>query len=186
MSDAKSTPMLLEGLDQESSLTVDVLSHLDVQLASARRLLGIVLEQGVAIRTRDVHTVVALAGLLHGELARRQPIELERASLLERAGAMLGIAPELVTLTSMGALMDPVDAELAAARSSELRGLLDELRREHSCNRAIMQIELSFLDHLMKSLALDGGVHCYDPHGSAGSKSQVAQRGALHILDLQA
>ncbi len=55
---------------------------------------------------------------------------------------------------------------LAAERSAQLRGLLEELRREHACNRALMQIELSFLDHLMQSLALDAGVHGYDPRGS--------------------
>ncbi|HSZ69911.1 MAG TPA: flagellar export chaperone FlgN [Solirubrobacteraceae bacterium] len=187
MSAAAPIAVLPEVLAPESGLSAEVLAHLDTQIASAQRLLEIVLEQGAAIRARDVHTVVRLAGLLHGELTRRQQIEGERSLLLARAGALLGLAPELVTLTRMSALMDGASAQLAAARSAQLRGLLHELRREHSCNRALMQIELSFLDHLMKSLALDGAPHGYDPRGTSapGARSRQ-QHGALHLLDLKA
>ena len=52
--------------------------------------------------------------------------------------------------------MEPEAAERATARSAELRGLLHELQREHSCNRALMQIELGFLDHLMGMLTARG------------------------------
>jgi len=179
-------PLTPEALEGGESLTAAVLAHLDTQLGSVRRLLGIVLEQGAAIRARDVHTVVRLAGLLHGELTRRQQIERERSLLLERAGERLGMLAEHVTLTRLREIMDPAGGQLADVRSSELRGLLNELRREHSCNRALMQIELSFLDHLMKSLALDGRVHGYDLRGSSTSEGSGRQHGALHLLDLQA
>ncbi len=164
----------------------EVLAHLDAQIASVRRLLEIVLEQGAAIRARDVHTVVRFAGMLHGELARRGQIEATRSLLLERAGALLGIPAAAVTLTRLSVLLDPARAQLAAARSAQLRGLLEELRREHSCNRALMQIELSFLDHLMQSLALDAGVHGYDPRGSTTAGASAARHGALRVLDLSA
>jgi hypothetical protein len=169
-------------------LALDVLAHLDAQIASVKRLLEIVLEQGAAIRARDVHTVVRFAGLLHGELARRQQIEENRSRLLERAGAQLGIPAQAVTLTRLSVLLDPAGAQLAAERSAHLRGLLEELRREHSCNRALMQIELSFLDHLMRSLALDAGVHSYDPRGNATATAgaSAARHGALRVLDLSA
>ncbi len=173
-------------LVETDPLASDVLAHLDAQLASVQRLLEIVLEQGAAIRARDVHTVVRLAGLLHGELARRSQIEETRSWLLERAGAQLGIPAQAVTLTRLSVLMAPVHAQLAAERSARLRGLLEELRREHSCNRALMQIELSFLDHLMQSLALDAGVHSYDPRGSTTTGASAARHGALRVLDLQA
>lgn len=187
MSTAAPIAVLPEALDPEGGLSEDVLNHLEAQIASAQRLLEIVLEQGAAIRARDVHTVVRLAGLLHGELSRRQQIENERSLLLTRAGVRLGIAPEQVTLTRLSALMDVASAQLAAARSAHLRGLLHELRREHSCNRALMQIELSFLDHLMKSLALDGAVHDYDSRGERSGNGRARQQhGALHLLDLKA
>lgn len=173
-------------LVQADPLASDVLAHLDTQIASVRRLLEIVLEQGAAIRARDVHTVVRLAGLLHGELARRSQIEENRSLLLERAGAQLGIPAQAVTLTRLSVLLHPAHAQLAAERSARLRGLLEELRREHSCNRALMQIELSFLDHLMQSLSLDAGVHSYDPRGSTTSGASAARHGALRVLDLQA
>lgn len=175
----------LESLDQDDALAGDVLAHLDAQLASARRLLEVVLEQGVAIRARDVHNVVRLAGILHGEMSRRGQIEQERTRLLHLSGARLGIPPEAVTLTRLGTLMGPAGAELANARSAELRGLLHELQREHSCNRALMRMELSFLDHLMKSLALDG-VDGYSSQGSAAALTRARPAGALHVLDLQA
>jgi hypothetical protein len=167
----------------------DVLAHLDAQIASVGRLLEIVLEQGAAIRARDVHTVVRFAGLLHGELARRRQIEDTRSRLLERAGALLGIPAHAVTLTRLSVLLDPARARLAAERSAQLRGLLEELRREHSCNRALMQIELSFLNHLMQSLALDAGVHGYDLRGSTTTGASAGGRASVHalrVLDLSA
>jgi hypothetical protein len=172
---------------EHETLTGAVLAHLDAQVESAGRLLEVVLQQGVAIRARDVHAVVRFAGLLHGEMSRREAIELERSRLLEQSGALLGIAPEAVTLTRLATLMDPARAELAMARSAQLRGLLHELQREHACNRALMRLELSFLDHLMTSLALDGA-HGYDPQGSTSSTSTggTRSRGALHVLDLRA
>lgn len=171
------------------ALTREVLAHLEAQVESAQRLLGVVLEQGAAIRARDVHAVVRLAGMLHGEMSRRQAIEQERSRLLEHSGALLGMAPEAVTLTRLATLMDPAAAELAHARSAQLRGLLHELQREHTCNRALMRLELSFLDHLMTSLALDGA-HGYDPQGSTSSASTSGAgargRAQLHVLDLRA
>jgi len=167
-------------------LAAEVLAHLDTQIASVQSLLEIVLQQGVAIRARDVHTVVRLAGILYAELARREEIECERSLLLGRVAQRLGIEPGFVTVTQLLALVDARSGRLISAQSAKLRGLLDELRREHSCNRAIMQIELSFLDHLMQALALDGGVHGYDPRGSLASGTRASQHGALHVLDLQA
>ncbi len=80
---------------------------------------------------------------------------------------------------------DLAGAERANARSAELRGLLHELQREHTCNRALMQIELGFLDHLMGMLALDG-VNGYDTRGSSRSITRSRPHGALHVLDLHA
>jgi hypothetical protein len=172
-------------------LGFEVLAHLDAQIASVRRLLEIVLEQGAAIRARDVHAVVRFAGLLHGEIAHRGQIEQNRSQLLERAGSRLGIPAQAVTLTRLGVLLDPAHAQLAGERSAHLRGLLEELRREHACNRALMQIELSFLDHLMQSLALDAGAHGYDLRGTAtagagGRAGGRAPVNALRVLDLSA
>jgi hypothetical protein len=81
--------------------------------------------------------------------------------------------------------MDPVRAERANARSAELRGLLHELQRVHTTNRALMQIELGFLDHLMGLLSLDG-VNGYDTSGSSASIARSRPHGSLHVLDLQA
>jgi flagellar FlgN protein len=134
----------------DAGLTDDVLTHLEVQLASARGLLQIVLDQGTAIRARNVPAVVTLAGVLAAEMQRRGALELARAQLLERAGARLGIAAGAVTLTLLTELMDPVSGALAQERSAELRGLLDVLAREHHVNRALMTQELAFLDHLLR------------------------------------
>jgi len=169
----------------DQALVAEVLTHLDAQIESARSLLEVVLEQGAAIRERDVHAVVRLAGILRGQMGRRQLLEEERSRLLARSGERLGVAPEAVTLALLCALMDRDRAERASARSAELRGLLHELQREHDCNRALMQIELGFLDHLMGMLALDaaGG---YDPSGSSTQTPRPRPAGGLHVLDLRA
>jgi FlgN protein len=174
-----------ESSQRDRALTADVLAHLDAQIASARSLLEVILEQGAAIRTRDVHTVVRLAGILRGEMGRRQLLEEERSRLLARSGERLSVPAEAVTLALLSTLMDEAAASRANARSAELRGLLHELQREHSTNRALMQIELGFLDHLMGMLSLDG-VNGYDTHGSSKSITRSRPHGALHVLDLHA
>jgi hypothetical protein len=172
-------------LEHDRALGSEVLAHMDAQIASARGLLEVVLEQGACIRARDVHAVVRLAGILRGEMGRRQLLEEERGRLLARCGERLGVPAEAVTLTLLSRLMEPEVAERAGARSAELRGLLHELQREHSCNRALMQIELSFLDHLMAMLALDG-VSGYDLSGASTSITRPRGGGELRVLDLRA
>jgi hypothetical protein len=171
--------------ESHDPLAREVLDHLEAQISSARSLLGVVLEQGSAIRAREPQAVVRLAGILRGEMGRRQLLDEERGRLLERCGERLGVAAESVTVTGLAELMSASDAELAVARSAELRGILHELEREHACNRALMQIELGFLDHLMGVLALDG-VTGYDPSGSSTSITRPRPNGSLHVLDLRA
>jgi hypothetical protein len=170
---------------RHDGLPGEILRHLDAQIASARGLLGVVLEQGAAIRDRDVAAVVRLAGILRGEMGRRQLLEEERTGLLSRCGERLGVSAETVTLQGLLGLMSPAEAERASARSAELKGLLGELQREHSTNRAIMQIELGFLDHLMGALSLDG-VGGYDTHGSSTPIARSQAHGSLHVLDTRA
>jgi hypothetical protein len=134
----------------DAALTTDVIAHLDAQLVSARKLLSIVLEQSAAIRRRDVQQVVALTGALQAELQRRALLERNRAQLLDRAGAHLGVSPTAVSMSLLDAVMDPARAPLAHARSAELRGILEEVQREHHVNRALMSQELAFLDHLLR------------------------------------
>ncbi len=163
-------------------LAGEVLVHLDEQLVAARRLLQVVLEQGVAIRRRDVRGVVELTGELQAELQRRQVLEGQRAELLGRAGTRLGVAAASVTLALLESLMDEATAERARAASSELRGLLEIVQREHYCNRALMSQELAFLDHLLR-LAGIGGEKGYDAGGDRVSSS-AANAGGHRMLDL--
>jgi FlgN protein len=128
----------------------DVLVHLDAQIESARRLLGSILGQGTAIRERDVENVLARLADIKTEMDLRARLEGERTDLLVRAGAQLGVPAAAVTLEAMTGLMAPSTAERARERSAELRGLLDEVTREHGINRALMRQELAFLDHLVR------------------------------------
>lgn len=167
----------------DRDLSQDVLTHLEVQLASARGLLQVVLEQGAAIRNRDVAAVVTLTGVLQAELQRRTSLELERARLLERAGARLGMAAGAVTLGALTELMDLRDAALAHERSAELRGLLDVVRREHHVNRALMTQELAFLDHLLRlSGSTDSG---YDAAGDRAISRSVRAERTHRVLDME-
>ncbi len=170
---------------RQGDLAEDVIAHLEAQIASARSLLALVLEQGAAIRARDVQAVVRLAGVLRGEMGRRELLDEQRTSLLGRCGERLGIAAESVTLEGLLASMRADQAERARGRSAELKGLLAELQREHSCNRAVMQVELGFLEHLMGMLAVEG-VNGYDPSGSSRAITRPHPHGSLHVLDLRA
>jgi hypothetical protein len=170
----------------DAELAANVLSHLAAQIGSAERMLEVVLEQGGAIRRKDVHSVVRLAGMLDVELRRREGLEEQRSELLRRSGQRLGIAPEGVTVSSLSRLMGPESAAHASARSAQLTGLLHELQREHMVNRALMRVELSFLDHLLCTLALEGTL-TYDASGSAEAGARrPTPDGGLHVLDLEA
>lgn len=174
--------LIMDSADQ--TLANDVLNHLNGQLISARRLLAVVLEQGVAIRAREVQQVVTCTGLLQAELQRRAMIEAERTRLLERAGLRLGVNAGAVTLSLLGRLMSSSDHEAANALSGELRGLLSEIQREHHVNRALMNQELAFLDHLLRLVDADRQLG-YD---SAGDRAQAPTHRLSNrhrVLDLE-
>jgi hypothetical protein len=161
-------------------LEVELLAHLDAQLASARRLLGLVLEQGKAIRARDVDGVLGRLAEVQTEMGRRGSLEHERAGLLQRAGASLGVPATEVTLERLCLLVSPGAAEAARTRSAELRGLLGELAREHGINRTLMRQELAFLSHLTRLIGRETEPG-YQATGGAGPAVS-----SHHVLDLQA
>jgi hypothetical protein len=132
---------------------IPVLAHLHRQLESARRLLGIVLAQGDAIRRRDVESVLARLGDVQAELAERHRLELERDDLLERAAGSLGRDPGELDLEDVLLVAPTTETVPARAASAELRGLLLEIGRVHEQNRVLIRQELTFLDHLMRVLS---------------------------------
>jgi hypothetical protein len=164
----------------QSPFERDVLIHLGAQIESARRLLGSILAQGSAIRSRDVENVLARLADIKTEMDLRGRLEGERTDLLVRAGAMLAIPAAAVTLEAMTSLMTPATADNARERSAELRGLLDEVSREHGINRALMRQELAFLDHLTRLLGREPEAPGYRPTGPAPSTA------SHHVLNLKA
>ena len=167
----------------DAALTNEVLGHLEVQLVAARRLLQVVLEQGAAIRNRDVRGVVQLTGVLQAELQRRQLLETQRLVLLQQAGTRLGVPAGSVTLALLETLMDPESALLAGARSAELRGLLETVQREHHVNRALMSQELAFLDHLLKLAGVSGD----ESYNAGGDRlaTTAADHTGRRVFDLE-
>ena len=161
----------------------EVLSHLDLQLASARRLLGAILAQGAAIRERAVERVLACMADIKGEMEHRGRLEESRADLLIRAAARLGVEPAGVTLDGMATLMAPAQAGRAREHSAELRGLLGEIAREHGINRALMRQELTFLDHLVRTIGHEPQAG-YRP--GAGPGGEGSERASHRVFDLQA
>jgi hypothetical protein len=170
-----------------TALEAELLAHLDVQLASGRKLLALVLAQGGSIRARDVEGVLAQLSEIQAEMGRRSVLETDRAGLLQRAGIALGVPAAHVTLERLCQLVTPPAADAARERSAELRGLLGEIAREHGINRALMRQELAFLSHLTRLVGAehDGG---YGPAGAAAPGTAPASgAGSVHrVLDLQA
>ena len=166
-------------MNEHSPLERDVLHHLDEQIDSARRLLASILSQGSAIRERDVENVLARLGDIKVEMELRGRLEADRTDLLVRAGTQLGVPAAAVTLEAMTSLMSPLVAEQARERSAELRGLLDEVAREHGINRALMRQELAFLDHLVRMLGAE-------PEGGYKPTGPAPRPASHHVLNLQA
>jgi flagellar biosynthesis/type III secretory pathway chaperone len=165
-------------------LEAELLTHLDHQLNSAQRLLRLVLAQGEAIRARDSERVLGKLAEIQTEMGRRGRLEQERTGLLRSAGVLLGLPPQQVTLERLCVLISRDGAAAARERSSELRGLLAEIAREHGINRALMRQELAFLSHLVRLVGDDHGGG-YQPGGAPPAQS--AARASLHqTLDLRA
>jgi hypothetical protein len=164
-------------------LEAELLVHLDTQINSAQRLLGLILDQGKAIRARDVEAVLGKLADVQTEMARRGTLEQERAALLQRAGAALGVPAAQVTLERLCALVTPGAAEAARQRSATLRGLLAEIAREHGINRALMRQELAFLAHLTRLIGQDTEPGYGRPGGAGAAPSAPPVHRAL---DLQA
>ena len=167
-------------LPAATPLGVEVVVHLDEQIASGRRLLGSILAQGKAIREQDVEGVVARLSDIKTEMEMRGRLEGTRSELLTRAGQRLGMPPAAVTLEGLTTLMAPLEAATARERSAELRGLLEEITREHGINRALMRQELAFLSHLTRLVGNDVEPG-YQPTGSAGTPAP-----SHHVLDIRA
>jgi FlgN protein len=168
------------------TIELNLLSHLDAQIASARRLLQLVLEQGAAVRERDAEGVLARMGEIQGEMGRRAALELNRTSLLQEAGAALARPAHEVTLEALCTLVSDGAAELARQRSAELRGLLAEIAREHGINRALMRQELAFLDHLTRLIGAEPQTG-YRPPAPAGAPAAARPAAARHrVLNVQA
>jgi hypothetical protein len=134
-------------------MTELVLEHLERQLASARRLLQIVLAQSEAIRGQDVESVLARLSDVQAEMVKRVQLERERDTLLAQAGAELAMRAEDVTLEALLLRMGEREADRARQISAELRGTLAEVSRVHGQNRILIRQELSFLDHLMRVMS---------------------------------
>jgi hypothetical protein len=147
----------------------EVLRHLDNQLASARRLLDAVLRQGAAIRSRDVDGVLARLAEMQGEMERRGQLERDRVRILTQAGQALGVPAHTVTLDALAQLLGAHEALAAKGRSAELRGMLAEVQREHTVNRALMRQELAFLSHLTRQLGVEGEDVGYRPPSEPGA-----------------
>jgi FlgN protein len=169
-----------------SVLEAELLVHLDSQIASARRLLGLVLEQGTAIRKRDVDAVLSRLTEVQTEMGRRGTLEQDRAALLQRAGAALGVPAVHVTLERLCSLVTPEAAVSARERSAELRGLLAEIAREHGINRALMRQELAFLAHLTRLVGQDTEPGYGRPAAAGGTRAAPAAPPLHRALDLQA
>ena len=164
-------------------LEAELLAHLDTQLASARRLLALVLDQGGAIRSRDVDGVLGKLAEIQTEMGRRGRLEQDRTKLLQDAGVLLGVPAPHVTLERLCMLITAEGGRAARERSAELRGLLGEIAREHGINRALMRQELAFLSHLTRLVGNEAEPG-YNPTGHTGTPGGWASN--HHVLDLRA
>ena len=162
-----------------------VARHLDEQIASARRLLDLILRQGTAIRERDVEAVLTRLAEVKTEMALRERLEEERTRIVMHAGARLGVPAAQVTLDGLAALMPPPEVDGVRMRSTELRGLLAEIAREHGINRALMRQELAFVDHLVRLAGAEPATGYNRPDATA-PRTQADAAPSHRVLNLEA
>jgi hypothetical protein len=169
---------------EERVLTLgeELLAQLAGQIGSVERMLELVVEQGQAIRARDPLKVVQTVGLLQGELAHRDLLERQRQELLERWATLLGVPVGGVTLRLICSQLPAELSARAQRRSAELRGMIAQLEREHAINRALLGVELAFLDHLLSELG-DAAPAAYN---AAGQPPPAGRTEDLHLLDMEA
>ena len=170
------SPMVLEA---------ELLAHLDQQIASARKLLALVLEQGTSIRARDVDAVLARLADIQTEMGRRGTLEAERTGLLQRAGMAIGLPAGQVTLERICQVITPEGGRASVERSAELRGLLAEIAREHGINRALMRQELAFLAHLTRLIGHEPEPG-YRPPGTGDASAAPRAAQPRHVVNYQA
>jgi FlgN protein len=128
----------------------ELLGHLDRQVTSARKLLGIVLAQTEAIKRQNVESLLARMAEVQLEMRTRELLEQERDALIRGAAARLGMLPAEIDIEAILRLVPAPSADEARMLSAELRGLLHEIGQVHTVNRVLIRQELSFLDHLMR------------------------------------
>jgi hypothetical protein len=126
-----------------------VLDHLERQAAASRRLLGIVLSQGEAIRAQDVERVLARLADVQTEMVTRHRLESERDNLLGEAARRLGKDLDDVKLDDILVGTPQPEAQRARELSAEVQGLVREASDAHQQNQILIRQELSFLSHLM-------------------------------------
>ena len=168
----------------DPALAQAVSGHLDEQIASARRLLDLILRQGAAIRERDVEAVLTRLAEVKTEMALRERLEEERTRIVMHAGARLGVPAPQVTLDGLAALMPPLEVDGVRMRSTELRGLLAEIAREHGINRALMRQELAFVDHIVRLAGAEPAAGYERPDGA--SRQQADAPTTHRVLNLEA
>jgi hypothetical protein len=159
----------------------ELVAHLEAQIESSRRLLQALISQTDAIRDHHVEQVLTRLRDIQVEVAGRARIELDREDMLRRAGAVLGLAPDVVDLKAMLPLLPLEEREPALALSAELKGLAKEIERVHAHNRILIRQELAFVDHLLRAMSglPQGG---YTAEGAAGTPAPVH----LATLDFRA
>ncbi len=175
-------------MQQAGPLGTALLAHLDAQLRSADRMLELVLEQGRAIRARDVQRVLEIVGMLQAETDARAGLESDRTALLTHAGRALGVHGSAITLDAFCSLLDPATAHEAKERSNRLKGVLREVRDEHLIARAMMRQELAFVDHLVRVLGAgdERSTGAYTRPSETPRATQPMPAQAHRLLDLQA
>lgn len=164
----------------------ELLGHLDEQLRSIERLQSAVTALGVAVSARDAPAVVLHTGTIEAETTFRGTLEERRTALLVRGGALLGIEPWQVTVSALCTLISPLEATTAQERSERLVAATEAVHHDHRCNRALMQQELTFIDHLRRLGGNLSDVTYEPPTGARVPSPSTPAALPNRVLDLQA
>jgi hypothetical protein len=119
-----------------------------------RALLDLAGRQRMAIRAADTRAMQACLGEQRLLLERIALLEEDRRRLVESAAsAMPGSAARTPTLTELASLASPAERDRLLAMARDLRGLVEQVRRELSIIRTAASALMGHVEGVMKQVA---------------------------------
>jgi flagellar biosynthesis/type III secretory pathway chaperone len=142
---------------------------LALEVENLRQLETLMRNQQASLVRRDVAGILESVSGQEECLGRIQSMEEERARLMARISAVLGLGEGGITLRELTENLDPGVGEELRATGKAVRETLENIGRVNAENRRLIQHSLEFVQEMLA--ALTGGSPGARTYGSSGTLS---------------